>query len=845
MKSMLFCLIVLLGYGCDLYAEVNSQRGSFGGGFPTTAIVFSLMTVALLLLGIGLLRARKNEQALIRSEEKFRTLFNCSDDSIILLDRAGRLLDCNPAALKLFAVPDMETFCRLSLAEISSEETAGINLSKLLNEGRDVVDCILKETSGREFPATIDLSEIDFLGRSVLMGTVRDKTVQKRGELFSETNRCLERSVLLARDGIWEWDMITGKIFFDDRYSALIGYDSGEILTDFEEWVKRIHPDDKRTVEKAFKRYLNGETLFYEVEFRFLKKDETWMLMMARGKVVAHDDDGKPTRFIGIHSDISELKRTEKALSRARKMDAVSQLAGGVAHDFNNLIGIVAGNLDLLKLQTGSDEKYLKRIQAAQNAVIRVNDLTKQLLSFSRRHAGNASIVGLNRLIHEAENLISRSAGTEVEVEYTLGDNLWLTEIDPGEFEDAVFNMVLNAKDVMSSGGLLSIETGNHEVSEADSSATPVLRPGQYVRLSVSDSGAGIPEEHLDRIFEPFFTTKARGKGIGLGLSMVFGFVKRYGGHIKVESEPGIGTSFHIYLPRATGSEETSEPTYDVSADLPRGSETILLVDDEADLLELARITLESQGYRVLTASNGQQALVTLAENPFTSLMFSDVVMPGGINGYELSEEAAKLYPKLKIVLTSGYTDEKIPASFNLLKKPYKQPELLHLIRETLDENTKTSTRAPKKASLAIQWSETFDIGVDILDADHRVLLEQLNRGRKILDSGEEEELHGILNKLLHYSKVHFKREELIMDVCGFPQLQNHRQVHQLLTMEVKEKIVTLEKGELGARELTEFIGRWLMNHIQIMDSAITPYCRKKKELIDQALLEAGLEEEL
>ncbi len=390
--------------------------------------------------------------------------------------------------------------------------------------------------------------------------------------------------------------------------------------------------------------------------------------------------------------DISSYKQTERSLQRAQKMEAVGQMSGGIAHDFNNILGIIIGNLSFLKREAGQDEKALKRINAADKAAQRAADLTRQMLGFSRHQAQQVQVIDINEIIKGLDNLIARSVTPQVEIEEYFSDDLWLTEIDPADFEDVLINLLLNARDSMPNGGKLTIETNNKMLDSAYAEKNLPVVPGDYVELVINDTGSGITKENLDRIFDPFFTTKPKGKGTGLGLSMVFGFIQRSKGHIKVYSELGIGTTIRCYLPRSDHMTEIQQMSAADKAQLPRGWETVLAVDDELDLLLLAQQYLEDLGYTVLTATNSHQALGILAEKPNIDLLFSDVVMPGDINGFELAEQASTLYPQLKVLLTSGYSSKTLyrnrQARFkvNLLSKPYNHIEVATRIRLILDE---------------------------------------------------------------------------------------------------------------------------------------------------------------
>lgn len=410
-------------------------------------------------------------------------------------------------------------------------------------------------------------------------------------------------------------------------------------------------------------------------------------------KMPLRDDNGQFIGILGIARDITDRRQTEEALRRTQKMDAIGQVTGGIAHDFNNILGIIIGNLGFLKRLVEKDEEAQKRVETANRAALRAADLTKQLLGFSRRQAQNAIAIDINQVIQGMNSLIARSVTPEVEVEHYPAEELWLTEIDPGDFEDALLNLILNARDAMPEGGKLNIETSNKILDIGYCARNPSVSPGEYVQLAVSDTGKGIPANTIDRIFEPFFTTKPQGKGTGLGLSMVFGFAHRSNGHIKAYSEAGIGTTIRLYLPRIQSVEDKVRlPVDENIGSLPQGHETILVVDDEEGLLELAETTLQELGYSIITASSGRQALERLEQSQNIGLLFSDVVMPGGMNGYELAERATASHPQIKVLLTSGFTSKTVArngqARFqaDLLPKPYTPADLAICVRRKLDE---------------------------------------------------------------------------------------------------------------------------------------------------------------
>ncbi|MCP4042382.1 MAG: response regulator, partial [Gammaproteobacteria bacterium] len=489
------------------------------------------------------------------------------------------------------------------------------------------------------------------------------------------------------------------------------------------------------------------------------------------------DEKGEVVQIVESSRDITKRKQTEQALHQSQKMDAVGQLIGGIAHDFNNILGIIIGNLDLLKDCIPDDNKALKRIETISKSAQRAADLTKQLLGFSSHQATQVAVTDIRHVVLEMENLIARSVTPAVKVEYRFAENLWPTEIAPGDFQDALINLIINARDAMPDGGKLTLEAANKNLDASYCAQNPGTTPGEYLQLAMSDSGGGIPHKQLERIFEPFFTTKERGKGTGLGLAMVYGFIKRSGGYIKVYSEPGVGTTFRLYLPRAEGDAQRTEAITEPSDSLPRGRETILAVDDEEGLLELAQSSLEALGYQVLTATSGLQALEQLAGEPAIAMLFSDVVMPGGMNGYELAERATAGYPELKVLLTSGFTENAVTrngqAQFatHLLSKPYTYLELAQRVRAMLGDNGQEEESSgeldegkeqlPERlTAIPIEWVDDFSVGIKAMDEEYQVLLGLLNRSRQIPRDKDAagDEISTILKELRDFTATNFQR---------------------------------------------------------------------------------------
>ncbi len=407
-------------------------------------------------------------------------------------------------------------------------------------------------------------------------------------------------------------------------------------------------------------------------------------------KIPVFDEQGQPQYLVALCQDITDRKTVEMQLRQAQKMEAIGNLTGGVAHDFNNLLGIIIGNLDHLRSTlTDSDtvDPIIDQLASeALNAGLRGADLVKRLLSFARRQPLRSQHINVNELIEGISKLLKRTLPADIEIKLDLGAGVWPVNADPSQLGASLINIVNNARDAMPDGGVLTVSTSNQEL-DADSAAKHIdLLPGQYTMVEISDTGTGIPPEILSQIFEPFFTTKEQGKGTGLGLSMVFGFVKQSAGHVHVSSEAGRGTTFCLYLPRAPVIAEAPEAVTPSKLD---NHETVLAVEDNDGLRRVVKRQLNDLGYRVVEAQDGPSALKILESQP-VDLLFSDIMMPGGMSGHDLATKAVARWPALKVLLTSGFPDTKFngdnPAnSMQLLSKPYRKEDLAHALREVLD----------------------------------------------------------------------------------------------------------------------------------------------------------------
>lgn len=397
--------------------------------------------------------------------------------------------------------------------------------------------------------------------------------------------------------------------------------------------------------------------------------------------------------FTGIVHDLSERKSSEAALHHAQKMEAIGQLTGGVAHDFNNLLTVIVGNLELLE-RYAADDLQRDLLNEAQEAADLGARLTERLLAFARRSPMESREVDLNMLCLGLTDLLQRTLGETITLSSSLSPVLWLTHTDPSQLESAVVNLAVNARDAMPKGGKLVIETANVVLGDAYAAQVPDLAPGEYVRLSVTDTGHGMPKEVRERAFEPFFTTKERGRGTGLGLSMVFGFASQSGGTVTVYSEVAKGTTVNLYLPKSAEPEAAhGAPESTLEGEFPSRGETVLVVEDDDRVRRLTVTRLRDLGYATLEAETARRALEMLDGGATVDLLFSDLVMPGGMSGHELCDEVRTRHPAVKRMLTSGYAEELVHGDklasegVTLLRKPYRLAALAEAVREVLDGN--------------------------------------------------------------------------------------------------------------------------------------------------------------
>ncbi|TXM69863.1 ATP-binding protein [Methylobacterium sp. WL120] len=521
--------------------------------------------------------------------------------------------------------------------------------------------------------------------------TLERRVAERTGEVEA-ARETLAFALDSAGMGTWDLDLLTDTARRSDRHDAIFGYATPLPHWGRQTFLAHIHPEDREAAEAAFAQAARAGTL--DLECRIVRPDGAVRWVAAKGRA-EYRADGTPVRMAGIVLDRSDQRNTEEALRQAQKMEAIGQLTGGVAHDFNNLLTVIVGGLDMVLRKPDNVERVKRLADAAMTAARRGEQLTQQLLAFSRRQMLRPQTLNPNRLLIDFRPLAERAAGGAIELAFDLDPALDPIRIDPAQFEAAILNLVVNARDAMEAdAGHARIEIRSRNLRlDTAAVADKGVPPGAYVEIAVSDTGSGIAPELLARVFEPFFTTKEVGKGTGLGLSQVYGFTRSAKGFVAIDSEVERGTTFRLRFPRSTDpAGEEAETGERGVLPLRRAGEgeTVLLVEDDEQVLTMAVESLEELRYKVVVARNAAEALAHLRDVQRIDILFSDVMMPGGMNGSQLAVEAQRLRPGLKVLLTSGYVADLDEGQvigrgeLPVLSKPYRRDELARSLRLVL-----------------------------------------------------------------------------------------------------------------------------------------------------------------
>jgi PAS domain S-box-containing protein len=517
---------------------------------------------------------------------------------------------------------------------------------------------------------------------------LQQENLRVRGEKI-EAERALrmveERQALIVRSlplALYTADLrdgFAGPRFLSDSIASAVGFPPSTFVEDVNLWCARIHPADLDEVLAQVSR--SAETGSLSTEYRWRCADGSERIFLDQA-VLVRGDDGSPSGLMGTCLDVTYRKRLEQQLVQSQKLEAIGQLTGGIAHDFNNMIAVVIWNLQAMvrALERGRNRD---RAQNALFAALNCAELIRQLLTFARNQPHQAKLLDLAEHVPRVAKLLTPLIGEGIKLRINLAPDLWPVFADPAQVESTLLNLAINARDAMPEGGTLAIEASDVELDRGD----PELPPGRYALIAVSDTGIGMPKEVLDRAFEPFFSTKEHGRGTGLGLSMVYGFIKQAGGAVRIESQAGVGTTVRVYLPCRPPSEPAAEPVDAEGLPCAAAGHGVLVVEDDPSVRAITVARMAEYGCNVLEAEHGAAALEILTGDATVDLLFTDMVMPGGMSGLELARRAREIRPGIKVIFASGYAAsfESGDALGPVLQKPYSDEDLLSALSDLFD----------------------------------------------------------------------------------------------------------------------------------------------------------------
>ena len=657
-------------------AEVSSSLFKIGGKQVIQGIVRDVTD------------RKKIMETLRESEEKFRSIFHAETDAIMVFDaETFRFLEANDATLDLYGYTQ-EEFLKLTPVDISSDPgktykaVSKIATHQLVDEV-GLLERKHKKKDGTIFSTEITSSIFFLRGRKMICGIVRDISERKAAEeALRESEERYRLLVENANDAIFIIE--DGIIKFPNlKTEEMTGYSEKE-LSEIP-FINIIHPDDREMILKRRRKRLLGEKPPSTYSFRMINKSGDELLVQINTVLIAWE--GRPAT-INFIRDITEQKRLEAQLQQAQKMEAMGTLAGGIAHDFNNLLMGIQGRTSLMLMDSDASHSYFEHLKGIEDYIISAADLTKQLLGFARGGKYEIKPTDLNELIINENRMFGRTR-KEINIQEKLEENLWSVEVDQRQIEQVLLNIYVNAWQAMPGGGDLYIQTENTIIDEEYSKSYQVAL-GKHVKISITDTGMGMDEAIQHRIFDPFFTTKEMGRGTGLGLASAYGIIKNHNGFIDVYSEKGEGTTFNIYLP---ASEKQAVKEKKIDEELVSGTETILFVDDEDMIIEVAQGVVESLGYNVLTARGGKEAIEVYKNNQHKiDMVILDMIMPQ-MDGGEVFDKLKKINPDIKALLSSGYSingqaTEILDRGCNgFIQKPFNMADLSKKIREILDQD--------------------------------------------------------------------------------------------------------------------------------------------------------------
>jgi PAS domain S-box-containing protein len=653
---------------------------------------FSLLGVSILCFALRVGISGYREAKTAETARRQALAMDSAADGISIIGESGEHVYVNAAFARLMGYENPESMLGVHWQKIYDPRDVQLIQEQVRTtleaEGKWSGQISLRRSDGTAIPVEMAITSLAN-GVTACIGhdiTARKKAEQARVDAENKYRTLVEQVAAIsyiAELGIHgQWHYISPQV------QAITGYSQEEWLASSSDWTRHIPPEDHAVVEAAEAASLRGER--FQAEYRMVRKDGA-VIWVSDTAVVVSGSYSHPV-MEGIIVDITERKLLENQLQQSRRMEAVGRLAGGIAHDFNNLLTIIKGYAELAVQRTGIQPELRADVQQIENAAERASMLIRQLLAFSRRQVLQPRVIDLNAIVLGLDKLLGRLMGEHIEMVTRCAPNAGHVKADPAQVEQVIMNLVVNARDAMPQGGRLTVETLNVDLDSAYARDHIAVKPGPYVMLAVSDSGIGMSPETVAHIFEPFYTTKESGRGTGLGLSTVYGIVKQSGGYIWVYSEPGKGTTFKVYLPRVAEQVEAKPDPSEISAP-GKGSETILLVEDEEAVRELAIRILSAKGYSVVAAKSTKEA-EQLSEK-YTGrihLLLTDIIMPG-TSGRELARRITARHPRTRVLYMSGYTDNVLAqggvleAGLSFLQKPFSPGALVRKVRDVLDSH--------------------------------------------------------------------------------------------------------------------------------------------------------------
>ena len=688
-QGIAYRLITARNYGIDFYTDVLFTSAAEIAEHPERAKAFRLASL------------KGWEYAMVHPDEIVDLISNKYDSN-----KSRPHLEFEAEAMREFIMPDLITIGHMNSGRwrVIAERLVTLGLAEA---NYNLLEGFIYDPSPRPqdltqfyiIIASVTLLALLFLSLAIWIGRLNirlkksEQRIQERNLKLETLNDKLNQAQKVNHIGSYVWDLGADRTTWTDELYRITGYSPSSFEPDYERYINCIHPDDRDEFTALTQKVLR-EMGTYSSEYRIIRPDGEVRYIHEQGEVKL-DEKGEVIGLFGIIQDITERKLAEKEkedlqreLQQVQKMDALGKLTGGIAHDYNNMLGVITGYAELLKGALDKQPKLAKYAHQIHYAGERSAKLTKKLLAFSRQKTPEANSLNLNMLLLKQKHMLEKTLTVRIKLVLNLEKKPWLIWLDDSDMEDAILNMSINAMHAIEGNGQLTIQTSNQKINQMDAQALGIT-PGDYVLLSITDTGCGIDKETIERIFDPFYSTKGE-SGSGLGLSQVYGFVQRSGGVIKVDSEPGQGTQFTLYFPRYHASGDAEQSAEDYPAATFTGNKTILVVDDEPALLNLTGEMLGLNSFNVICAESAKQAL-NILQHESVDVLVSDIIMPD-MDGYQLAAIVKEKYPSIKIQLASGFSDErnmdKIDESLrqNLLLKPYNSQALLQRIRELLNE---------------------------------------------------------------------------------------------------------------------------------------------------------------